>query len=286
MPTIEEILRAAKEAGASDVHLTVGIPPKMRVNGNLITMDYPRMLPADTLEVLVNIMTEVQRERFEERGEYDMSFSIPNCGRYRVNAYKQRGSVALAFRLVGTVVPSPEELGVPESVVELYQRKRGLVLVTGPTGSGKSTTLAAIIDKINNVGFWDSIPLWAVTLLGGLFITVLSFIMILTVYNRMFKLYMYTAIAPIPMSTFAGETTSNVGKNFLRSYAGVCLEGAIIALACIIFSVMEASPPAVDPNVSAVTAVWSYVGELIFNLLVLVGAVRMSDRIVKELLGL
>ena len=150
MPTIEEILRAAKEAGASDVHLTVGIPPKMRVNGNLITMDYPKMLPADTLEVLVNIMTEVQRERFEERGEYDMSFSIPNCGRYRVNAYKQRGSVALAFRLVGTKVPSPEELGVPESVIDLYQRKRGLVLVTGPTGSGKSTTLAAIIDKINN----------------------------------------------------------------------------------------------------------------------------------------
>ena len=149
MPTIEEILRAAKEAGASDVHLTVGIPPKMRVNGNLITMDYPRMLPADTLEVLVNIMTEVQRERFEERGEYDMSFSIPNCGRYRVNAYKQRGSVALAFRLVGTVVPSPEELGVPESVVELYQRKRGLVLVTGPTGSGKSTTLSAMIYYIN-----------------------------------------------------------------------------------------------------------------------------------------
>lgn len=105
-------------------------------------------------------------------------------------------------------------------------------------------------------------------------------------YSRLFKLYMYTAIAPIPMSTFAGEPTSNVGKNFLRSYAGVCLEGAIIALACIIFSVMASSPPAVDPNVSAVTAVWSYVGELIFNLLVLVGAVRMSDRIVKELLGL
>lgn len=105
-------------------------------------------------------------------------------------------------------------------------------------------------------------------------------------YSRMFKLYMYTALAPIPLSSFAGEPTSNVGKNFLRSYAGVCLEGAIIALACIIFSVMAASPPAVDPNVSAVTAVWSYVGELIFNLLVLVGAVRMSDRIVKELLGL
>ena len=286
MPTIEEILRAAKEAGASDVHLTVGIPPKMRVNGNLITMDYPRMLPADTLEVLVNIMTEVQRERFEERGEYDMSFSIPNCGRYRVNAYKQRGSVALAFRLVGTVVPSPEELGVPESVVELYQRKRGLVLVTGPTGSGKSTTLAAIIDKINNVGFWDSIPLWAVTLIGGLLITVLSFTMILTVYGRMFSLWMYAAIAPIPLSTFAGEPTSSVGKNFIRSYAGVCLQGVVIALSCIIFSAISSSPPAVDTGASVVTAVWTYVGELAFNLLVLVGAIKSCDRIVKEIMGL
>ena len=150
MPIIEEILREAKEAGASDVHLTVGIPPKMRVNGDLITMNYSKMLPADTLDILISVMTEAQREKFEERGEYDFSFSIPNCGRFRVNAYKQRGSVAIAFRLVGTKVPTPEELGVPESVIDLYQRKRGLVLVTGPTGSGKSTTLAAIIDKINN----------------------------------------------------------------------------------------------------------------------------------------
>ena len=97
---------------------------------------------------------------------------------------------------------------------------------------------------------------------------------------------LYTAIAPIPMSTFAGETTSNVGKNFLRSYAGVCLEGAIIALACVIFTVMASSPPLVNPGVADVTAVWSYIMEVIFNLLVLVGAVRMSDRIVKELLGL
>ena len=161
-----------------------------------------------------------------------------------------------------------------------------IITRSGLSGSTGTTLPQEIIDKINDVGFWDSIPLWAVTLLGGLFITVLSFIMILTVYSRMFKLYMYTAIAPIPLSTFAGETTSHVGKNFLRSYAGVCLEGAIIALACVIFSIMATSPPAVDPNVSAVTAVWSYVGELIFNLLVLVGAVRMSDRIVKEILGL
>lgn len=151
MPNVREILEEAKAAGASDVHITVGIPPKIRVNGKLITLtQYNRLMPADTLDMLLNIMTETQRNRFEEKGEYDMSFSIPDLGRYRVNAYKQRGSVALAFRLVGTKVPAPEELGVPASVIDLYQRKRGLILVTGPTGSGKSTTLAAIIDKINN----------------------------------------------------------------------------------------------------------------------------------------
>ena len=150
MPIIEDILKDAKDAGASDVHLTVGIPPKMRVNGDLITMNYSKMMPGDTLDILISILTDGQREKFEERGEFDFSFSIPHLGRYRVNAYKQRGSVAMAFRLVGTQIPSPESLGVPESVVELYQRKRGLILVTGPTGSGKSTTLAAIIDKVNN----------------------------------------------------------------------------------------------------------------------------------------
>lgn len=175
-------------------------------------------------------------------------------------------------------------------MLAIFQIIQGMVstIITrsGLSGNSDAALPQEIIDKINQVGFWDRIPLWAVTLLGGLFITVLSFVMILTVYSRMFKLYMYTALAPIPMSSFAGEPTSNIGRNFLRSYAGVCLEGAVIALACVIFSVMAASPPAIDPDVSVVTAVWSYVGELIFNLLVLVGAVRMSDRIVKELLGL
>ena len=148
--SVEDVLAKAKAAGASDVHITVGVPPKMRVNGDLITMDYERMLPPDTHKVVEDIMSDFQLQNFEERGEYDMSFSIPNIGRYRVNAYKQRGSVAVALRLVGTEIPAPESLGVPPSVVDLSQRKRGLVLVTGPTGSGKSTTLAAIIDKINN----------------------------------------------------------------------------------------------------------------------------------------
>ena len=97
---------------------------------------------------------------------------------------------------------------------------------------------------------------------------------------------MYTAIAPIPIATFAGEPTQNIGKNFVRSYAGVCMEGAIIALACIIFSLFASSPPVVDPDAAAVTMVWSYIGELIFNMLVLVGAVKMSDRVVREMMGL
>ena len=150
------------------------------------------------------------------------------------------------------------------------------------------------------IGFWRHLPegrqgarmALAVTgagglsLIGGLLITVLSFTMILTVYGRMFSLWMYAAIAPIPLSTFAGEPTSSVGKNFIRSYAGVCLQGVVIALSCIIFSAISSSPPAVDTSASVVTAVWTYVGELAFNLLVLVGAIKGCDRIVKEIMGL
>ena len=158
---------------------------------------------------------------------------------------------------------------------------------SGMAGGTVTELPSEIVDKIEAVGMLESIPLWIVTLLGSLLITVLSFVMILTVYGRMFKLYMYTAIAPIPLATFAGEPTQSVGKNFIRSYAGVCLEGAIIALACIIFSVFASSLPAIgDTSLSAVTIVWNYVGELVFNLLVLVGAVKASDRIVKEIMGL
>lgn len=143
-----------------------------------------------------------------------------------------------------------------------------------------------IIDAINDCGFFESIPLWAITLIGSLFVTVLSFILILTVYGRFFKLYMYTAIAPIPLSTFAGEPTQNVGRSFIKSYIAVCLEGAIIVLACIIFSSFATSPPSVDTGVATATMVWKYVGELVFNMLVLVGTIRLSDRIVREMMGL
>ena len=143
-----------------------------------------------------------------------------------------------------------------------------------------------IVSAIEDCGFFESIPLWAVTLIGGLVVTVISLILILTVYGRFFKLYMYTAIAPIPLSTFAGEPSQNVGKTFLKSYCAVCLEGAIIVLACIIFSLFASTPPDVDSSMSAVNQVWSYIGQLIFNMLVLVGTVKMSDRIVREMMGL
>ena len=110
--------------------------------------------------------------------------------------------------------------------------------------------------------------------------------MIMTVYGRFFKLYMYTALAPIPLSTFAGESTQNVGKSFIKSYCAVCLEGAIIVLACVIFSLFAGSPPHVDTDAAAVTQVWAYIGELIFNMLVLVGTIKMSERIVREMMGL
>ena len=142
-----------------------------------------------------------------------------------------------------------------------------------------------IIRAVESCDFLSSIPLWAVTLIGGLFIWVLAFVMILTVYGRFFKLYMHTAISPISLAAFAGEPTQSIGVSFLKSYAAVCLEGAIIVLACIIFSVFAASPPTVNTSAAAVTMVWSYIGELIFNMLVLTGTVKMADRVVHEMIG-
>ena len=150
MITVEQLLMTAKEQGASDVHITVGVPPKMRVNGELLDLDYPRLMPDDCEKIVLSIMNERQLAMFKENGELDFSFSIPQVGRYRVNVFRQRGSVACAMRIVGTEVPKPEQLGVPQSVIDLYDKKRGLVLVTGPTGSGKSTTLASLIDRIND----------------------------------------------------------------------------------------------------------------------------------------
>ena len=173
------------------------------------------------------------------------------------------------------------------AILEIIQGVVSTIMNSAGFGSPQATVLPQeIITAVEDCGFFESIPLWAVTLIGGLFITVLSFILIMTVYGRFFKLYMYTALAPIPISTFAGEPTQNVGKSFIKSYCAVLLEGAVIVLACIIFSVFASSPPVVNPDAAAVTQVWAYIGELVFNMLVLVGAVKMSDRIIREMMGL
>lgn len=177
-----------------------------------------------------------------------------------------------------------------ELMLAIFDIAQGVIETIMNSAGIFSTNQAALpvemITAIEDCGFFESIPLWAVTLIGSLIITILSFIMILTVYGRFFKLYLYTAIAPIPLSTFAGQPTEQIGKSFLKSYAAVCLEGAIIILACIIFSKFSASPPVVDVDATVVTMVWSYIGEVVFNMLVLVGTVKMADRVVREIMGI
>ena len=204
---------------------------------------------------------------------------VKTCGSL-TELQRPEAAVRLFVRFVLAKAAVGYGLDLMMAIFSVAQGTISTVTAAGGLTSGAALP-SEIVDKINAVSFWDSIPLWAVTLLGSLFITVLSFLMILTVYG-----FLYAAIAPIPLATFAGEPSSSVGKNFLRSYAGVCLEGLVIALSCVIFSAMASSPPAVDPNASAVTAVWTYVAELIFNFLVLVGSIKMSDQVVKELMGL
>lgn len=211
---------------------------------------------------------------------------MKTCGSF---AEIKRPEIALKMFIRFVLAKAAIDYGL-ELMMALFDIVQGIVakiMATSGLASIEQTVLPdSIIQAIEDSGFWESVPLWAVTLIGSLFITVLSFIMIMTVYGRFFKIYLYTAIAPVPLSSFAGEPSSGVGKSFIKSYAAVCLEGAIIVLGCIIFSLFAASPPVVDESAAAVNQVWSYVGELIFNMIVLVGTVKMSDRVVKEMMGL
>lgn len=211
---------------------------------------------------------------------------VKTCGSFtEVKRPEHALKIFIRFAIAKGVVTYGLELMM--ALFNIIQGVISTIMQTAGFGSTEDTVLPdEIIEAVEDCGFFESIPLWAVTLIGGLFITVLSFIMIMSVYGRFFRLFLYTAIAPIPLSSFAGEPSQNIGRSFLKSYAAVCLEGAIVVLACIIFSLFAASPPVVDPDAAAVTMVWSYIGELIFNMLVLVGAVKMSDRVVREMMGL
>jgi len=211
---------------------------------------------------------------------------VKTCGSF-ADVKKPEHALKLFIRFAIAKIVITHGLELLLKLVAIAQGVISNIMSASGIAAGSSTMFPqGIIDAIEDCGFWESIPLWAVTLIGGLFITILSFIMIMSVYGRFFKIYMYAAIAPVPMATFAGEPTQNVGKTFIKSFCAVLLEGAIIVLACVIFSVFASSPPVVDGSASAVTQVWTYVGELIFNMLVLTGSVKMADKIVREMMGL
>lgn len=211
---------------------------------------------------------------------------VKTCGSFtEIKKPEHAAKLFIRFVLAKAVVSYGLDL-----MMALFRIVQGVISTTMNTaGLAAQTAVTMPIEMeaaIRALTFWQSIPAWAVSLIGSLVIIVLSFVMIMSVYGRFFKLYLYTAIAPIPLSAFAGEPSANIGKSFLKSYAAVCLEGAIIVLGCIIFSVFASSQPVVDVSASPVTMVWAYMGELIFNLLVLTGAVKMADRVVREMFGL
>ena len=212
---------------------------------------------------------------------------VKTCG-----SFAELKKPEMAFRCFVRFVLAQAAIGHGmELMMALFNIAQGMVSTimssSGLTAVSATALPSEMVTTIESVGFIDSIPLWAITLLGSLFIWVLSLVMILTVYSRFFKLYMATAIAPIPLASFAGQPSSSIGVAFLKSYAAICLEGCVIVLACVIFSAFASSPPAITDSILApATIVWNYIGELIFNMLVLVGAIKMSDRLIRELMGL
>ena len=190
----------------------------------------------------------------------------------------------IRFLLAKVAVGSSLEL-----ISAIYRICGGVVsTVMGSIGADVSTAVlpAEIISAMEDVSFLESIPLWLVSLLGSLLITVLSFVLILSVYGRFFKIYIYTAIAPLPLAAFAGESTSPSGRAFVKSYIGVCMEGAVIVLACVIYSAfLSSGSDALDASLPAVTMVWQYIGQMVFNMLILTGLVKGASRLVHEMLG-
>lgn len=252
----------------------------------LITQSPETFKGGDIWQVVVNIHGALQAIGYALLVLFFLTGLVRTCGSFaEVKRPEQAVKLFIRFAIAKGAITYGMELML--ALLSIVQGMISTIMNAAGLGIVQETVLPTeIVDAIEGCSFLDSIPLWAITLIGGLFVWVLSFVMILSVYGRFFRMYMYTAIAPIPLSTFAGAPSQRVGISFLKSYAAVCLEGAIIVLACIIFSVFAASPPVVNADAEAATMVWSYVGELIFNMLILVGAVKMADRVVREMMGL
>ena len=253
----------------------------------LITTSPENFKGGDVWSIIVNINGGLKAIGYALLVLFFVMGVVKTCGSF---AEIKRPEVAFKCFIRFVLAQAAVTWGM-ELMTAVFQIAQGMIS-TIMDSSGLSALSAAelpsrMVDIIQDVGFVESIPLWAVTLLGSLFIWVLSLVMILTVYSRFFKLYIATAIAPIPLASFAGQPSSSIGIAFLKSFAAICLEGCAIVLACVIFSAFASSPPAIaDDTLAAATIVWNYVGELIFNMLVLVGAIKMSDRIIRELMGL
>ena len=250
----------------------------------LITQSPQTFKGGDIWNIVVNIHGALQAIGYALLVLFFVIGVMKTCGSFaEVKKPEHALKLFIRFALAKAVITYGMDLML--ALLSIVQGVISTIMNSAGFGSSASTVLPTeIVTAVEDCGFFESIPLWAVTLIGGLFIWVLSFVMILSVYGRFFKIYMFAAIAPIPLSSFAGEPTQSIGKSFIKSYAAVCLEGAIIVLACIIFSVFASSPPVVDASAAPVSMVWSYIGELIFNMLVLVGSVKMADRIVREML--
>ena len=253
---------------------------------SLITASPQDFKGGDIWNVIVAIYGAVQAIGFALLVLFFVVGMVRTCGSFSdVKKPEHALKLFIRFALAKGVITYGMELML--ALFDIVQGTISVIMNSAGFSSADMTTLPdGMVSTIESCNFFESIPIWAVTLIGGFFITVLSFIMIMSVYGRFFRLYMYTALAPIPLSAFAGEPTQNIGKSFLKSYCAVLLDGAVIVLACIIFSVFASSPPEINESAAAINQVWSYISEIVFNMLVLVGSVKMSDRVIKEMMGL
>ena len=186
----------------------------------------------------------------------------------------------LRFGIAKVVVQNSMEI-----MMVVFKIIAGAVSATGSGMQAVGSIPQEVIDAIADLGFLESIPVWLLSILGILVVIALSFVVLMQVYGRFFKLYLYCAVSPLPLAAFAGEPTASIGKSFLKSYAGVCLEGVIIIVACLIYSAYASAPPDLSGTASAFEIVLEYLVEMIFNMLVLVGAVKLSSTVVKEMIG-
>ena len=252
----------------------------------LITLPPQEFRGGAIWDVVVNIHGALQAIGYALLVLFFVVGVVKTCGSFaEIKRPEHAVKLFVRFAIAKGIITYGMELML--ALLEIVQGIVSSIMRAGGFGNPQSTVLPSeIVTAIEDCGFFESIPLWAVTLIGGLFIWVLSFVMILSVDGIFFKIFMYTSIEPIHLSSFAGDPTQGVGKNFLKAYAAVCLEGAVIVLACVIFSAFAGTPPTVDADAAAATMVWKYIGETLFNMLILVGCVKMADRIVHEMMGL